>query len=266
MSERESNRLESMQDGITIIFIVEMGIKLIGLGCVGYWSDSWNLLDGTIVSVSIVELLLNAMNSGTGMKVSFLRILRMLRVLRVMRLMRTWKGLYNIVTTFGRAIAQMTNLFILMFLFIVIFSLLGMQIFGGQFNPSTGFSNEPCTGGICPNKALEPLPRFYFDYFAPAVLTVFTLTTGEWVDAMDYGVHAVGSSAVLYYVLVLLFGRFLFMNLLVAIVLDAFTESDEVGFMTPGPAPAAVQASRESSRWQRADGRLPLAVRRGAEE
>ena len=33
-----------------------------------------------------------------------------LRLCRVMRLMRTWRGLYTIVTTFGKAIAQMMNL------------------------------------------------------------------------------------------------------------------------------------------------------------
>ena len=46
------------------------------------------------------------LGGGTGVSLSFLRILRMLRVLRVLRLMRSWSGLYHIVMTFGRAIAQ----------------------------------------------------------------------------------------------------------------------------------------------------------------
>lgn len=27
-----------------------------------------------------------------------------------------------------------------------------------------------------------PKPRLHFDYFVPALLTVFTLLTGEWAD------------------------------------------------------------------------------------
>jgi hypothetical protein len=40
------------------IYIVEMGMKLYGLGCRGYWGDGWNALDGTIVLTSVVELVL----------------------------------------------------------------------------------------------------------------------------------------------------------------------------------------------------------------
>ena len=52
----------------------------------------------------------------------------------------------------------MTNIFILNLLFIVIFALLGMQIFGGIFNREAGFSEVDCPGGICPDPSLEPLP------------------------------------------------------------------------------------------------------------
>ena len=52
----------------------------------------------------------------------------MLRILRMLRLMKSWKGLYNICMTFVKALPQMVNLFILTFLILVIFSLLGMQV------------------------------------------------------------------------------------------------------------------------------------------
>ena len=32
--------------------MVEMVLKLVGLGCVAYWADGWNKLDGTIVLLS----------------------------------------------------------------------------------------------------------------------------------------------------------------------------------------------------------------------
>jgi hypothetical protein len=53
---------------------------------------------------------MTALASGTGVKLTFLRMLRMLRVLRILRLMRSWRGLYKILKTFVRAIPQMINL------------------------------------------------------------------------------------------------------------------------------------------------------------
>ena len=62
-----------------------------------------------------------------GASLSFLRILRMLRVLRMLRLMKSWKGLYSICMTMLRTLPQMSNLFVLTFLLLLILSLLGMQ-------------------------------------------------------------------------------------------------------------------------------------------
>jgi hypothetical protein len=46
---RYAAQLELGATVISLLFIVEMGVKLVGLGCKGYWSDGWNKLDGTIV-------------------------------------------------------------------------------------------------------------------------------------------------------------------------------------------------------------------------
>ena len=86
-----------------------MIVKMVGLGCGGYWSDGWNQLDGTIVSMSIVEMVLTAVAAGSGVNMSFLRTLRMLRLVRVLRLMKSWKELYKIITTFGKALPQLAN-------------------------------------------------------------------------------------------------------------------------------------------------------------
>ena len=68
-----------------------MGLKLYVLGWREYWANQWNALDGTIVIISLVDLLISVIFAELGIKISFLRILRMLRVLRMLRLMREWK-------------------------------------------------------------------------------------------------------------------------------------------------------------------------------
>lgn len=54
------------------------------------------------------------------------------------------------------SIQSIASLLLLLFLFIVIFSLLGMQVFGGRFNKDT-----------------QEKPRYNFDSFWQSLLTVF---------------------------------------------------------------------------------------------
>ena len=47
---------------------------------------------------------------------------------------RYWKALSNLVASLLNSVRSIASLLLLLFLFIVIFSLLGMQVFGGKFN------------------------------------------------------------------------------------------------------------------------------------
>ena len=242
MSRSYGAALETSTTVITWLFIIEMAIKLLGLGCVGYWSDGWNALDGTIVVMSVSEIvatdLLMLLDDGAVPKLSFLRILRMLRIVRVLRLMRTWKGLYKIVVTLGKAIPQMANMFVMMVICMVIFALLGMQIFGGIYVPANGFSQEACPAGLCADPELEELPHYNFDYFGGAMMTSFILMTGEWADAMGPAAEVVGTRVILYFVVAVLVGRYLVMNLFIGILLNAFGDDDEEEESAPPPAAA----------------------------
>ena len=73
-----------------------------------------------------------------------------------------WQGLYKTVATFIKALPHMTNVLVLMLLCMTIFSLLGMQFFGGKLG-------ERGEG-----------PRRNFDYFGDAMTSVFIILTGTW--------------------------------------------------------------------------------------
>ncbi len=66
----------------TIIFWVEMVLKLIGLGVKTYLKDAMNYLDGTVVILSMVELVFL---SGSGGALSAFRAVRIFRTFRVIR-------------------------------------------------------------------------------------------------------------------------------------------------------------------------------------
>ncbi len=70
---------------------------------------------------------------------------------------RYWDSLRTLVSSLLNSLRSIVSLLLLLFLFIVIFALLGMQVFGGKFN------YDP----------FSPTPRSNFDTFYQAILTVF---------------------------------------------------------------------------------------------
>lgn len=99
----------------TITFLVEMCLKLFGLGLKRYSAEFFNIFDAIVVVLSIVELVIkqvqdrtsnNSDSSGAGSTNSFsafraVRIFRTFRVLRVTRLLRSlrfMKVILNVVS------------------------------------------------------------------------------------------------------------------------------------------------------------------------
>ncbi|KAJ0016269.1 hypothetical protein NQD34_014559 [Periophthalmus magnuspinnatus] len=73
----------------TSIFVAEMTVKIVALGwCFGdkaYLRSSWNVLDGMLVMISVIDILVSLIsNSGTKI-LGMLRVLRLLRTLRPLR-------------------------------------------------------------------------------------------------------------------------------------------------------------------------------------
>ena len=100
-----------------------------------------------------------------------------------------------------------------MFLFLFIFTLLGMQLYGGNL------SNIP--GG---------LPRQNFDSFIFALITVFQLLTLESWDKIMFNlmICPVNKGITVIYLIVWIFvSHYILLNLMMAIMLDAFIEQDQ---------------------------------------
>ena len=121
---------EAVNYFITSYFALEMAVKLVGLTPRGYVADKFNIFDGVVVIVSVVELIIT---SATGDGGGMLSALRTGRLLRVFKLARSWPQLRNIIITILATIPSMSSLAGMLLLFIFIFDLLGMQLFGYQF-------------------------------------------------------------------------------------------------------------------------------------
>ena len=103
----------------------------------------------------------------------------------------------------------------LMFLFIIIFSLLGTQVFGGKFGDD-----------------ISELPRGNYDTFEIAFITVFQVLTMEnWQTVLFDSMKNDSPNkyvVAVYYILWIFIGNFILLNLFLAILLDSFLDGDEV--------------------------------------
>uniref|UniRef100_A0A673AD78 Voltage-dependent L-type calcium channel subunit alpha n=1 Tax=Sphaeramia orbicularis TaxID=375764 RepID=A0A673AD78_9TELE len=155
------------------LFTVEMLLKMYSLGLAHYFVAFFNRFDCFVVCGGIMETILVELDIMPPLGISVLRCVRLLRIFKVTR---HWTALSNLVASLLNSMKSIASLLLLLFLFLIIFALLGMQLFGGKFN-----FDETQT------------KRSTFDAFPQALLTCFQILTGEdWNVVMYDGIMAYG--------------------------------------------------------------------------
>lgn len=198
-----------------VLFTLEMFLKMFSLGFQGYFVSLFNRFDSFVVVFSAMEVILWYTNVFPPLGIS---VLRCARLLRVFKATRYWASLRNLVASLLNSMRSIASLLLLLFLFIIIFALLGMQLFGGKFN----FSNRE-------------KPRSNFDSFWPSLLTVFQILTGEdWNMVMYDGIEAYGGAqfpgmlVCLYFVLLFICGNYILLNVFLAIAVDNLADAQDL--------------------------------------
>ena len=123
--ENSVDAMEKMNLSFTIIFTIEMGIKLLAYGPITYVNDPMNVFDGSIVIISLVELIFLSGGAKAVSAFRSVRIFRTFRVLRVTKLLRSLAFMKVIIGVVSRAIDSFIYIALLLFLFIFIYALLG---------------------------------------------------------------------------------------------------------------------------------------------
>jgi voltage-dependent calcium channel L type alpha-1D len=122
--------LEIINFALSCVFVVEMAMKLGGLGLRQYARDKFNLFDAFIVTMGILETIASppSFMSKNPPKKGAVSALRSFRLFRVFKLARDWKSLRELLEMIARAVASITNFGVLLFLFIYIYALVGVQV------------------------------------------------------------------------------------------------------------------------------------------
>nr|XP_040563889.1 voltage-dependent T-type calcium channel subunit alpha-1H-like isoform X2 [Lepeophtheirus salmonis] len=196
------------------IFAVEMILKVSAYGIFRYISDGFNVFDGLIVILSSIEIY-NGLIHGIEMDGnSGLSVLRTFRLLRILKLVRFLPNLRRQLVVMLKTMDNVAVFFALLMLFIFIFSILGMNLFGCKFCDKVG-NQRKCD-------------RKNFDSLLWATVTVFQILTQEdWNIVLFSGMQRTSHWAALYFVTLMTFGNYVLFNLLVAILVEGFSNQDE---------------------------------------
>ncbi|XP_038603650.1 voltage-dependent L-type calcium channel subunit alpha-1F [Tachyglossus aculeatus] len=197
------------------LFTLEMLLKLYSLGPQAYGISFFNRFDCFVVCGGILETVMVELDVMQPLGISVLRCVRLLRIFKVTR---HWASLSNLVASLLNSMKSIASLLLLLFLFIIIFSLLGMQLFGGKFN-----FDETQT------------KRSTFDTFPQALLTVFQILTGEdWNSVMYDGIMAYGGPffpgmlVCVYFIILFICGNYILLNVFLAIAVDNLAAGDNI--------------------------------------
>ncbi|KAM6977782.1 dihydropyridine-sensitive L-type skeletal muscle calcium channel subunit alpha-1-like [Aplochiton taeniatus] len=232
----------------TVLFTVEMILKLMAFKAKGYFGDPWNVFDFLIVIGSVVDVILSevdsALASSGGLyclhgcaevnpmqaiadsenaRVS-ITFFRLFRVMRLVKLLNRSEGIRNLLWTFIKSFQALPYVALLIIMLFFIYAVIGMQVFGK----------------IASLDGTEMNRNNNFQTFPHAVLVLFRCATGEaWQEVMlacMYGKkcdpksdfhpgeeYTCGANfAVFYFMSFYMLCAFLVINLFVAVIMDNF--------------------------------------------
>ncbi|XP_023283950.1 sodium channel protein type 3 subunit alpha-like, partial [Seriola lalandi dorsalis] len=194
------------------IFTAEMVLKIIALDPYYYFQTGWNIFDSIIVCLSLMELGLS--------DVEGLSVLRSFRLLRVFKLARSWPTLNTLIKIIGNSMGALGNLTLVLAIIVFIFAVVGMQLFGKNYQDCVCKISKDCA-----------LPRWHMKDFFHSFLIVFRVLCGEWIETMWDCMEVAGQPlCILVFMLVMVIG-----NLVVNLSLFISLSINSV-FVMDGPA------------------------------
>uniref|UniRef100_A0A1A8SCM2 Calcium channel, voltage-dependent, R type, alpha 1E subunit n=1 Tax=Nothobranchius rachovii TaxID=451742 RepID=A0A1A8SCM2_9TELE len=238
----------------TGVFTFEMIIKMIDQGLIlhdgSYFRDLWNILDFIVVVGALVAFALtNVMGNNKGRDI---KTIKSLRVLRVLRPLKTIKRLPKLKAVFDCVVTSLKNVFNILIvyqLFMFIFAVIAVQLFKGKFfycTDSSMKSEKECRGlYIDYSRDKKEVKRrewrrheFHYDNVCWALLTLFTVSTGEgWPQVLQHSTDVteenMGPSRgnrmemSVFYVVYFVVFPFFFVNIFVALIIITFQEQGD---------------------------------------
>ncbi|XP_048587004.1 voltage-dependent calcium channel type A subunit alpha-1-like isoform X2 [Nematostella vectensis] len=244
----------------TAIFAFEVVVKVVDLGLIlhkgAYLRNTWNIIDAIVVICNIASLVLSKNDVHAGLAASWIKALRVVRVLRPFKSVHKIKKLQAVFRCMWFSVKNVANILMITGLFLLIFAVIGVQLFNGKFWKCTDEAKlyeKECQGhffkfkydkhGVpvgmptVEERKWEKI-KLNFDNVGEAMLTLYTSSTGEgWPTAMhrtmdttekDKGpIQDYSTEYAIFYVSFVVVFSFFFLNIFVALIILTFQDLGE---------------------------------------
>uniref|UniRef100_A0A2K5ZFZ6 Sodium channel protein n=1 Tax=Mandrillus leucophaeus TaxID=9568 RepID=A0A2K5ZFZ6_MANLE len=138
-------------------------------------------------------------------------LLFLLPQLRVFKLAKSWPTLNTLIKIIGNSVGALGNLTLVLAIIVFIFAVVGMQLFGKNYSEL-----RDSDSGL--------LPRWHMMDFFHAFLIIFRILCGEWIETMWDCMEVSGQSlCLLVFLLVMVIGNLVVLNLFLALLLSSFS-------------------------------------------
>jgi hypothetical protein len=163
-----------------------------------FWEDTFNVIDFAIVLVSVLDVV-----GLSGISFNAFRTFRVVRLFRLIGNVPSLEPLKIVIDVVACTLGDLTAIVGLLFLFMFIFATLGMQLFPGLLGAS----------------------RAHYDSFILAFFSTFqVMTFDSWFGIMSEAMENFGPSACIYFIVWIVIGRYILMNLLLVLIFKSFEE------------------------------------------
>ncbi|ELW57722.1 Voltage-dependent L-type calcium channel subunit alpha-1S [Tupaia chinensis] len=149
-SEEMNHISDILNVAFTIIFTLEMVLKLIAFKARGYFGDPWNVFDFLIVVGSIIDVILSEIDDPDESARISSAFFRLFRVMRLIKLLSRAEGVRTLLWTFIKSFQALPYVALLIVMLFFIYAVIGMQMFGKiamvdgtQINRNNNFQTFP---------------------------------------------------------------------------------------------------------------------------
>ncbi|NXJ10522.1 SCNAA protein, partial [Odontophorus gujanensis] len=187
----------------TLIFAAEMVLKIIALDPYYYFQQKWNIFDSVVVMIGLI---------------SFDTNLSFFRLLRIFKLAKMWPALNTLMKIILNSVGALGNLTLVLIITVFIFAVVGKQVLGRCYG--TNYARISTTSDL----------RWHMKDFWHSFLVIFRILCGEWIETMWECMEVAGQEpCLLIFLLVLVIGNLVVLNLFIALLLSSFSSDASLG-------------------------------------
>ena len=200
-----------------LVFAAEVSVKMISLGVKRFFHSRFNQFD-LFVTICVFTGVIGEVGFPDR---GFTFIFRAMRSISLFRVVRNAEKLRHVIGRFSYSLYGLANVGALLFIFLYIFGVMGVKSFGlvkyqGFINRQSNFNNV----------------------FRAVLVLLNALAGGGWADAMNdcsvdppYCDPHINNCGVFgwsqaYFVLFIIFTKFVLLNMFIAVILDSFVSTD----------------------------------------